>query len=555
MSRYTHLFCRTLVAAAVAPAVCFPSSSSSFSSSSLRGYERKLSSLKEKDFKGRLLSIAPCAFSDADIVMTTRDMNYNDLPVYRSSEVSKHTTKEAGVWVIYEDGVYDITKFIQNHPGGADKIILAAGKSVEPFWRVYRQHYNSKLPMEMLAPMRIGTLHPEDVAAENEAKDSSDPYFEDPPISPVLVAHSSKPINAEAPPNLLAHSYNTPNDLFFVRNHHPVPKIENAADHQISIDVATKGEDTYRFKLSDLKEIYPKKEVVAAIQCGGNRRKEMNPHGKTAGTAWDIGAISNAQWSGVSLRDVLASLGYDEDYADAHNIKHIQFESEDGMTASVPIDVVLNRRSQVLLAFEMNEEELPPAHGFPVRVVVPGHVGVRNVKWVNRIILSDEESKGPWQRGMAYKGFGPSIKTLDGIDPEKIHSVQQMGVQSAMFGPTQLETGVSNTINGFAYSGGGKGIVRVDVSIDGGETWKTATLTDGSEQDMDKAYAWTFWEADFEIPESWEGKKVEVVCKATDAHYNVQPDSVKGVWNLRGINNNAWHRINMPVVQSIDEEE
>ena len=260
MSRYTLLFGRTLVAAAVAPAVCFPFSSSSFPSSSLCGHERKLSSLKEKDFKGRLLPIASRAFSDDDIAMTTRDMNSKVFPVYRSSEVSKHTTKEAGVWVIYEDGVYDITKFIQNHPGGADKIILAAGKSVEPFWRVYRQHYNSKLPMEMLAPMRIGTLHPEDVAAENEAKDSSDPYFEDPPISPVLVAHSSKPINAEAPPNLLAHSYNTPNDLFFVRNHHPVPKIENAADHQISIDVATKGEDTYRFKLSDLKEIYPKKE-------------------------------------------------------------------------------------------------------------------------------------------------------------------------------------------------------------------------------------------------------------------------------------------------------
>ena len=102
----------------------------------------------------------------------------------------------------------------------------------------------------------------------------------------------------------------------------------------------------------------------------------------------------------------------DEDYAEAHNIKPIHFESEDGMAASVPIDVVLNRRSQVLLAFEMNEEELPPAHGFPVRVVVPGHVGVRNVKWVNRIILSDEESKGPWQRGMAYKGFGPSVSIV-----------------------------------------------------------------------------------------------------------------------------------------------
>ena len=152
--------------------------------------------------------------------------------------------------------------------------------------------------------------------------------------------------------------------------------------------------------------------MVASIQCGGNRRREMNPYGRTAGTPWNIGAISNAHWGGVSVRDLLKFLGFDEDYADANNIKHVQFESVDGMTASVPVDAILGRRSQALLAFEMNEEELPPAHGFPIRVVVPGHVGVRNVKWVNRIILSDEESMGPWQRGMAYKGFGPSVRFL-----------------------------------------------------------------------------------------------------------------------------------------------
>lgn len=540
-------FYRTLAVVAI------PAYFSAASSPSPSSAHSKLSDWKD-DFKYRLVSSTRVVHSDADTVMARRDLASNDFPIFRASEVAKHTTKETGIWVIFEDGVYDITKFIQNHPGGADKIMLAAGKSVEPFWRIYRQHYNSKLPLEMLASMRVGTLHPDDVTAQNEMMDSSDPYFEDPPVSPVLIAHSIKPVNAEAPPNLLGHSYRTPNDMFFVRNHHPVPKIENAAEHQISIDVATKGEDTYRFKCSDLKNIYTKKEVVASIQCGGNRRKEMNRYDKTAGTSWNIGAISNALWGGISVRDLLVSLGYNEDYADANSIKHVQFESMDGMKASVPVDAILSRRSQAMLAFEMNGEELPPAHGFPVRLVVPGYVGVRNVKWVNRIILSDQESTGPWQRGMAYKGFGPSTKTLDGIDTEKIHSVQQMGVQSAMFGPTQLGAGERNTINGFAYSGGGKGIVRVDVSIDGGESWKTATLTAGKEQDMDKAYAWTFWEADFDIPESWEGRTMEVICKATDAHYNVQPDTVQGIWNIRGINNNAWHRIKIPVIGMEDDD-
>merc|ERR1711916_126753 len=127
----------------------------------------------------------------------------------------------------------------------------------------------------------------------------------------------------------------------------------------------------------------------------------MNKYGRTAGTPWKIGAISTAKWSGVSLREVLNLAGYDEDFVDSNNIKHVQFSAADGMTASVPVDVVLGRKSEVLLAFEMNDEELPAAHGYPLRVVVPGHVGVRNVKWVNKIVLSDEESVGPWQRGMA----------------------------------------------------------------------------------------------------------------------------------------------------------
>lgn len=78
---------------------------------------------------------------------------------------------------------------------------------------------------------------------------------------------------------------------------------------------------------------------------------------------------------------------------------------------------ILGRRSEAMLAYEMNDEELPAAHGYPLRVVVPGHVGVRNVKWVNKIVLSDEEAQGPWQRGMAYKGFGPSVSKTENIHP------------------------------------------------------------------------------------------------------------------------------------------
>ena len=94
-----------------------------------------------------------------------------------------------------------------------------------------------------------------------------------------------------------------------------------------------------------------------------------------------------------------------------------------------------------------------------------------------------------------------------------------------------------------------------DVSIDGGKTWKVATLTEGAQQPIDKAWAWTFWTLDVEIPESLVGKDITVICKATDASYNVQPDTVDGIWNLRGINNNAWHRVKVSVVAAPEEEE
>jgi len=96
------------------------------------------------------------------------------------------------------------------------------------------------------------------------------------------------------------------------------------------------------------------------------------------------------------------------------------------------------------------------------------------------------------------------------------------------------------------------GIVRVDVSIDGGKTWTDATLTEGSEQPKDRAWAWTFWECDIEIPKDASTDTISIISKATDVSYNVQPDTVEGIWNLRGINNNAWHRVPLKVLKEDD---
>jgi sulfite oxidase len=248
------------------------------------------------------------------------------------------------------------------------------------------------------------------------------------------------------------------------------------------------------------------------------------------------------------------SLGALKEFFDKHpnadkGSLHVVFQSADGLTASIPFRKAMSSYGDTLVAYEMNGVPIPPEHGAPLRVIVPGHVGVRNVKWLTSIAISPEEAPGTWQRGIAYKGFGPSTLTTNNLEVAKIQSLQEMGVQSAITVPDAYAHPTFSpgpqTLKGYAYSGGGRGIVRVDVSIDNGKTWKTATLKEGSEQPMDRAWAWTFWECDVDVPS--DVSSVTLVCKATDASYNVQPDSVEGIWNLRGINNNAWHRVEVHV--------
>lgn len=484
------------------------------------------------------------------------------MKVYRREEIAKHTTNEKGVWVTYNGEVYDITKFIQNHPGGRDKISLAAGKDIGPYWKMYPQHFNSEAPYDMLSKMKIGVLHDDDVKKEEEAQaaveeEEDDLFGREPDLSPVLNYHMKKPYNAESPSPLLTDNWITPKDLWFVRNHHPMPMID---DTDYLLTISGRGlphghvDRAVTFTLADLQTKFNKTTVVSSIQCGGNRRGQMNKVRKTYGSPWNVSAMSNAKWGGVLLSDLLRSVGVEAKSAEASGIQHIQFVGAEGMEASIPVHKGLNPWGDVLIAYEMNDEPIPLQHGKPVRVIVPGHVGVRNVKWLSKIMLSDEESHGPWQRGMSYKGFSPSTRSLEGIDVEAIPSLQEQPVQSAILAPTNdnntvnsVKPGTTIPVKGYAYSGGGRGIVRVDVSIDDGKNWVTATLKEGSEQPLNKAWAWTFWEAQVPVPSEKAGKKMEIISKATDASYNVQPDTVAGIWNLRGINCNAWHRVEVEV--------
>lgn len=446
---------------------------------------------------------------------------------YSYEDVSKHN-KLNDAWVTYGKNVYNVTNFINEHPGGQDKIMLAVGKGLEPYWSTYKQHTNDPdIFNDILKPMKIGELSDYD---SNKYKNTKDPYVNDPIRDYRLNFHSTSPCIAETCKNSIMDNWITPNELWYVRNYHPVPNID-ISNFELSI---VNNDKLSKLSLSELGKLKTKK-IVSTIQCGGNRRREYNNIDKTIGTPLNFGAISTAEWEGVLLRDLLINTKVTDQDVLEGKIKHIHFEAIDGVKISIPAEKAMNIYGDVLIAFKMNGEDIPKDHGYPLRLIVPGHVGIRNIKWLKSIKTSDQEIDGTWQRGISYKGLPHYIKDVKKVNLQEIASVQEMPVQSCI-----VDVNLS-VIKGFAWCGGGRGIVRVDVSTDNGKTWEEADLKEGKDQNPSRAWAWTFWE--LKVKDDLKNKTI--ICKATDSSYNIQPEKIENIWNLRGLNNNSWHKIHI----------
>ena len=494
------------------------------------------------------------------------------LPTFSSEEIAQHNKMGESVWVIFRDGVYDITEFVHKHPGGAQKIMLGAGKSIEPFWRLYGQHLSLPHISHMLEEMRIGNLAETDRLKEAADDALTNPYRIDHQIDrhPGLVFVSKEPANAETSPDLLVDSFLTPNELFFVRHHFPVPDPKDKAANELVITVdkalGNRPHDVSPVVImspENLRKDFPQHTVVATIQCTGNRRTGFkgvqNAPGDVKGLPWTIGAISNAKWSGPKLRDVIVKFFGGSIENIPKHIKHVHLTGRDNdgngqyYAVSIPIERALDERSDVILALDMNDEPLPLDHGAPIRVVVPGAAGCRSVKWLHKIELSSKESDAFWQKE-DYKSFSPS-QGWTGLDFNSAPSVMSTPVQSAICSVTirssddGQHTGSKYAVlKGYAFSGGGNAIIRVDVSADGGKTWTNASIEGEHEEVANghlpyrRTYSWSLWEAVIDLPEGI-SEPYEFVVKAVDENYNSQPEKPDGIWNVRGILNNSWHRV------------
>jgi DMSO/TMAO reductase YedYZ molybdopterin-dependent catalytic subunit len=347
-----------------------------------------------------------------------------------------------------------------------------------------------------------------------------------------LDVHVSRPLDAETPVQELR-SYLTPNNRFFVRSHFGPPP-ESAIDPSIwRLRVDGLVERPLELRAEDLKT-FPEVTITAVVQCSGNGRAFHRP--KVPGVQWKRGAVGNAQWTGVRLRDVLAKAGV---RAEA---RHVQFQGADRpVVASIPLfirSIPLEKalHPDTILAYEMNGRSLPLSHGAPLRVITPGWMADSCIKWLIDIIVREDEAKGYYMQTAYRVPTAPVEPGAAAGGPST--PVESMVVKSLIVAPQEGETVRVGpvTIQGVAWSGEVK-VVKVEVSIDEGNTWESARLVG-----EDHPYAWRQWQF------IWKAKSAgtfTILCRATDARGEVQP--ARSPWNPSGFLWNGWDRVRVTV--------
>jgi sulfite oxidase len=355
------------------------------------------------------------------------------------------------------------------------------------------------------------------------------------PRKPQLIVHQEDPLNAEPPGNLLRQSFLTPQQYFFVRTHGSIPTVDPTSYRLLLTGLV---QQKRYFSLDELRSMAPTRTVTATLECAGNRRKEFTAVKPLPGEVpWGTDAISTAEWRGVPLREVLQAVGVEAKarYVAFTSLDETQFEGETGQFGgSIALEKALS--PDVLLAYEMNDEPLAPEHGFPLRSIVPGYIAAKSVKWLGEITLQEHPSTNPYQT-RDYKIFPPEI-TAQTADWSREKPIEEPILNTAIMMPQEGETVAAGPtrIQGYAISREGTAIERVELSVDGGKTWRTADIVKRADP-----YAWCLWEMTVPLPAG----DHQLIARAWDASKQTQPEDVSRLWNFKGYMNNAWHRVNI----------
>jgi sulfite oxidase len=344
-----------------------------------------------------------------------------------------------------------------------------------------------------------------------------------------LIVRSLRPPDFETPVSLL-NSFITPNDLFYVRSHMPVPQVDPST---WSLKIGGEVNSPIALSLDEIKKL-PAVTITMTLECAGNGRAFFEP--ALAGIQWEKGAVGTARFTGARMSDVLKKAGVK---ATGLNVEmHAADRPPGTMPAFVrQVPMAKAMHPDTIVAWDMNGQPIPLPHGLPLRAVIPGWEGAYSVKWLNALNVLAKDSDSFWvATGYRY----PNRRVAPGaaVDAKDMEPLTGLVVKSLITTPAagaSLPVG-KVAVGGFAWAGEND-ITKVDVSIDNGVTWQAARLT--GEQ---ARFSWRRFEFEFAAarPQSY-----LILSRATDNKGNVQP--AVSQWNPSGYLWNQYDSVRIEV--------
>lgn len=355
-----------------------------------------------------------------------------------------------------------------------------------------------------------------------------------------LTVLNDRPINAETPAHLLDDDI-TPAKYMFVRNNGIPPEVESIDADTWQLEIGGEScENPQTFTIADLKEKFEHHTYQLQVECGGNGRSEYVP--SASGNQWTTGAVACPTFTGVRLRDVLEACGIKDDavYIGYYGAdRHASGDpGKDPISRGVPMSKALEDES--LIAWAMNDEDIPYLNGYPLRVVCGGWPGSVSGKWLKRIVIRNQKHDGTKMGAPSYSVPKNPVAPGSVVPKEDFVTIESMPVKSLVTFPKSgidHAMGETMTVRGHAWAGD-LAVKEVHVSIDFGATWQKAELKEAPNR-----LAWQRWTTAVEFPETG---YYEVWARATDEEGHSQPMVVPG-WNPKGYLNNACHRIAVQV--------
>lgn len=375
------------------------------------------------------------------------------------------------------------------------------------------------------------------------------------------------PFNVEAPlSDLFDEGFLTTKDLHYVRNHGAVPRVEDPEIMGWEFSIEGMVENPIKINLAQLIRDYEQVTYPVTLVCAGNRRKEQNVVRKTKGFSWGAAGLSTALWTGVVIGDLLKAA------RPKRGARYVCMEGADKLPngyygTSIKLNWAMDPNRGVLVAHKMNGEPLEPDHGKPLRIVIPGQIGGRSVKWLKRLIVTAGPSDN-WYHIYDNRVLPTMVNPEMSADlPEtwkdERYAIYDLNTNSAICYPAHdeelsLDSDITSyKVRGYAYAGGGKRITRVEITLDKGKTWMLANISYpedkyrlapegerlfGGRLDMwwrESCFCWCFWDLDIPVPRLQESD--DIMIRAMDEAMMVQPRDM--YWSVLGMMNNPWFRV------------